>query len=201
MNESREFLEKCVTLSANLRESFLSANLDAILKAARKTAECFARGNRLLLCSGWGGLEIAQYLANRFATSFFMQRPPLPAFCLASAMPAEEDAQADFGKIQFRQLEALGNPGDVLLAFCDNTGNIASSLAAGRENGIFTIGLGFLPDDLAALCDVAIVAALVPQPDLTENYLAFANLYGRLADYFLFENPCAADEATLGRDL
>lgn len=201
MKESREILEKCITLSANLRASFLSANLEAILRAARKTAESFARGNKLLLCSCLGGQEIAQYLASRFTTSFFMQRPPLPAFCLASAIPAEEDARADFDKIQFRQLEALGNPGDVLLAFSDNTGNIAPTLAAGRENGIFTIGLGFLTDDLAALCDIPVAAATVPQPDLTENYLAFANLYGRLVDYFLFENPFTTEEASLGRDI
>lgn len=195
MKEAREIFQKSVSLTAELRAAFLAANQEAIVHAALKTASSFATGGKLLLSQG-NPSEMAQYLADKFIGGFFMARPPLPALMLSpcGAMASAGADTVEFYNIQQRQMEAIARPGDILLAISDKAGNIAPPLLAAREKGLFTIGLGEIEGDLLPLCDIAIRAPEYPRAWLSELNLAFANLYGRLVDYFLFENPLAGKQ-------
>lgn len=193
MKQAREIFLKNVALVAKTREEFLEKGQDLVLRAAINTANSFAQGGKLLLCGNGGGSVIAQYLAGCFTGVFYMERPPLPALALSREVFCLGDicGATDSSSMEARPLQALARPGDVLLVISDNSASIGNALVIGREIGLFTIGIGEMDGDLSSLCDISLAAPALPQAQRVELYLAFANLYGRLVDYFLFENPAA----------
>ncbi|HRE14063.1 MAG TPA: SIS domain-containing protein, partial [Usitatibacteraceae bacterium] len=76
---------------------------------------------------------------------FEVERPGLPAIALTvdtSALTAIAN-DYDFDRVFSRQVEALGRPGDVLVAISTsgNSRNVLAAMAAARERGMAVIAL------------------------------------------------------------
>jgi D-sedoheptulose 7-phosphate isomerase len=90
-----------------------------------------ANGNRILVCGNGASAAGAQYFAALLVGGFERERPALPAIALsadATVLTAIANAEA-FEQIFAKQVRALGQPGDVLLAI-DATGDAANVRAA-----------------------------------------------------------------------
>lgn len=90
-----------------------------------------ANGNRILACGNGASAAGAQYFAALLVGGFERERPALPAIALsadATVLTAIASAEA-FEQIFAKQVRALGQPGDVLLAI-DATGDAANVRAA-----------------------------------------------------------------------
>jgi D-sedoheptulose 7-phosphate isomerase len=117
-------------------------------------------GNKIISCGNGGSLCDAMHFAEELTGRFQQNRMPLPA--LAISDPSHITCVAnDFGYDQVfsRMVEALGKPGDILLAISSsgNSQNVVNAIRSARQLGMKTVGLtGKTGGEMAALCDVEI---------------------------------------------
>jgi len=124
-------------------------------------ADALASNRKLLIAGNGGSAADAQHLAAELVGRFRRERRPAPAIALVDN-PASVTAIAndyDFAAVFSRQLEALGNPGDILLAISTsgNSANVVEAVRSATSNGIRTIALtGGDGGHLAGLADLVI---------------------------------------------
>ena len=116
-------------------EPTLYALADALLHA-------FQNGGKLLTCGNGGSSAEAAHLAEEFTGRFYRERPSLPGLCLSIDGTLLTCIGNDYGfdDIFSRQVQSLGQPGDVLVAFTTsgNSENVVRALRVGRERGLVT---------------------------------------------------------------
>ena len=99
-------------------------------------------GGKLLFCGNGGSAADSQHLATELTIRFERERRALPAIALTTDTSALTAAGNDFGfeRVFARQIEALGRPGDLLIAFTTSgeSPNIVAALRAARELGVRT---------------------------------------------------------------
>jgi len=138
------------------------ANLQAIEQAARLVAASLRQGGKVLTCGNGGSLCDAQHFAEELSGRYRQNRRALAAIALTEASHMSCVAN-DFGYeyVFSRFVEALGRPGDVLLAISTSghSPNILRAAEAARAAGMQVISLtGKDGGPLASLSDVEIRA-------------------------------------------
>lgn len=175
-----------------LRKDFFATQADQIEQCARRIAIAMGNGHKLLLCGNGGSAADAQHLAGEFVNRFLIDRPPLPAVALSTDTSILTAAGNDFGfeHVFAKQVQALGLPGDVLLAISTSgkSPNILESLRAAGEKGMYRIGLCGIGRDMDALCDMTLHVPHTSTPLVQEIHISAGHLICALVDYFLFEN-------------
>jgi len=143
-------------------DTFLAepANLAAIARAAGLIAASLRAGGKVLTCGNGGSLCDAQHFAEELSGRYRQNRRALAAIALTEASHMTCVAN-DFGFdfVFSRFVEALGRPGDVLLAISTsgNSPNILNAAEAARAAGVRVVSLtGKDGGKLAALSDVEI---------------------------------------------
>ncbi|GAB7526935.1 phosphoheptose isomerase [Paraburkholderia sp. 2C] len=104
-----------------------------------------ANGNRILACGNGGSAAAAQYFAAGLIGRFERERPGLPAVALTtdtSVLTSLADHYA-YDEIFARQIRALGQPGDVLLAIMTsgNPANVLAAIDAAHEREMVVVAL------------------------------------------------------------
>ena len=130
--------------SAEVKTKFFADNKDAILSASLRMAKAFHRGGKLLVCGNGGSATDAQHIAVEFMHPITVGRKALPAICLTNDMAMMTAVANDVGfeDVFTRQIIALGNEGDVLLAISTsgNSKNLMHAFATARRMRMTTIG-------------------------------------------------------------
>lgn len=120
------------------------ANLAAIEQAARLMADSLRQGGKILTCGNGGSLCDAQHFAEELTGRYRQNRPALAAIALTEASHMSCVAN-DFGYeyVFSRYVEALGRPGDVLLAISTsgNSPNVLRAAEAARTLGMRVVSL------------------------------------------------------------
>lgn len=86
---------------------------------ATQIVKAFKQGNKLLICGNGGSASMSQHMAAELVNGFENNLvPPLPAISLTTDTSILTSIGNDIGfeHIFSRQIEALGKPGDILLA-------------------------------------------------------------------------------------
>lgn len=156
-NLSLEIIHNHAQAGLRLREEFFSANRELIAKTALELALCLARGGKILLCGNGGSAADAQHVAAEFVNRFQLDRPPLPAIALSTDTSILTSIGNDFSfeQIFSKQVLALGNPGDILIAISTsgNSPNVLKAIEAAQERRVATIGLtGNTGGKMAGMC-------------------------------------------------
>ena len=134
----------------------------SIAAAADVMAGCLKNGGKILTCGNGGSLCDAQHFAEELSGRYRQNRRALAAIALTEASHMTCVAN-DFG-FEFvfsRFVEALGRPGDVLLAISTsgNSPNILRAAEAAKEAGMLVVSLtGKDGGQLAGISDVEIRA-------------------------------------------
>lgn len=104
--------------------------------------EAFRSGHKLLTCGNGGSSAEAAHLAEEFTGRFYRERPSLPGICLSIDGTLLTCIGNDYGfdDIFARQVQSLGQPGDVLIGFTTsgNSENVTRALIAAKERGLVT---------------------------------------------------------------
>jgi D-sedoheptulose 7-phosphate isomerase len=151
-----------LTEARTVLDQFLAneANLTCIAQAAELLAKSLRSGGKALSCGNGGSLCDAQHFAEELSGRYRHDRPALAAIALTEASHMTCVAN-DYG-FEFvfsRFVQALGRPGDVLLAISTsgNSPNILNAAEAARAAGMHVISLtGKNGGKLADLSDVEI---------------------------------------------
>jgi D-sedoheptulose 7-phosphate isomerase len=116
-----------------------------IATAAAAMADALQNGNKLLACGNGGSASDAQHFSGELLGRFERERVGLPAIALStdtSAMTAIAN-DYDFEQVFAKQVSALGQPGDVLLAISTsgNSPNVLAAATAAHDHEMRVIAL------------------------------------------------------------
>jgi D-sedoheptulose 7-phosphate isomerase len=102
-----------------------------IAAAAQMLAQCLEEGGKILACGNGGSAGDAQHFASELINRYERERPALPALALTTDSFVLTSIANDYAynEIFAKQVRALGQSGDVLLAI-STSGNSANVLAA-----------------------------------------------------------------------
>jgi len=159
-----------------LVESFLAAKAGTLERAARLSVEALAGGRKILLFGNGGSAAEAQHFAAELVNKFLEVRPAMRALALTTdtSVLTSVGNDAGFETVFSRQIEALGDAGDVALALSTSGGspNVIRGLKAAKKAGLVTIGLsGKGGGKMGALCDVLIDVPSSSTPRIQEIHL------------------------------
>jgi D-sedoheptulose 7-phosphate isomerase len=118
---------------------------DQIQKTGQLLCDAFASGKKVLTFGNGGSAADAQHLAEEMIGRYERNRRPLPAVSLTSDGTALTCIANDFGfdEIFARQVEALANPGDIVigLSTSGNSSNVLKALQAAKKKSAITVAL------------------------------------------------------------
>ncbi len=117
--------------SADLKYAAAEILAKPIADAVNAVVGCITAGGKVLACGNGGSASDAQHFAAEFVGRFERERPGLAAIALTTdtSILTAVGNDYDFNSIFSKQVQALGSPGDVLLAIT-TSGNSANVLAA-----------------------------------------------------------------------
>jgi D-sedoheptulose 7-phosphate isomerase len=164
-----------------------------ILEAGAAIADSVRRGGKVLICGNGGSAADSQHLAAELVGTLTLDRlrPAIAAVALTTDSSILTAVSNDFGfeGVFARQVEAIGMPGDVLIAI-STSGNSEDVLLAveqaGRQ-GLRTIALtGGSGGKLAPLADVAVQVPSAETSHIQEGHLAVEQLIAFLVEDELY---------------
>jgi D-sedoheptulose 7-phosphate isomerase len=117
----------------------------AIANATQRMIEALKAGHKILSCGNGGSAADAQHFSSELLNRFEMERPSLPAIALTTDTSTLTSIANDYAynRVFAKQIEALGQPGDVLLAISTsgNSDNVYEGIAAAQAKGMSIIAL------------------------------------------------------------
>jgi D-sedoheptulose 7-phosphate isomerase len=125
--------------------------------------ECLRTGGKILACGNGGSATDAQHLVAELVGRFREERRALPAIALTADTAILTAVGNDYGyeRVFARQVEALGQAGDVLLAFSTsgNSPNVVQAAQTARRLGCVVVAFtGARGGELAGHADVLVKA-------------------------------------------
>lgn len=107
--------------------------------------EAIESGGKILFFGNGGSAADAQHLATELSVRYVSDRAPIAAIALTTDTSTLTAAGNDMGfdHIFARQVDALGNPGDVAIGISTsgNSANVLKALETAQGKGLKTIGL------------------------------------------------------------
>ena len=155
---------KAALLDAQKALEALLANeeaLNAIEAAGQLMADTIAAGGKILSCGNGGSLCDSMHFAEEMTGRYRLNRPGFAAIAISD--PSHMSCVGnDYGyeEVFARYTQAVGRPGDVLLAITTSgtSKNILKAVEAAKANGMKVVGMtGRVGSPLAEMADIAIV--------------------------------------------
>jgi len=119
--------------------------LPAVEAAGVEIHSALKAGQKLLTAGNGGSAADALHLAEELVGRFDKERPSLPAVCLNADPTLLTCIGNDYGfdRLFSRQIEGLGQPGDVLVVFTTsgNSANLVNALEIARRKQLRTIAV------------------------------------------------------------
>jgi D-sedoheptulose 7-phosphate isomerase len=131
--------------SADLKYQAAQILNKPILIAIQAILSCVTSGGKVLACGNGGSAADAQHFAAEFVGRFERERPELAAIALTtdSSILTAIGNDYDFNQIFSKQVRALGQGTDVLLAISTsgNSANVLAAINAAHEREMTVIAL------------------------------------------------------------
>lgn len=168
-----------------------SALLDGVAAAAHMCIEALRAGGKILLAGNGGSAADAQHIAGELVSRFAFDRPGLPAVALTTDTSILTAIGNDYGYSELfaRQIQALGRPGDVLIAYSTsgNSPNITRALEAAASAGVKSVGLtGSRKGKMVYLCDLCLEVPSQDTPKIQEGHLVIGHILCGLIEDAIF---------------
>jgi D-sedoheptulose 7-phosphate isomerase len=107
--------------------------------------DCLLANGKILACGNGGSAADAQHFAAEMVGRFERERPELPAvsLCTDTSILTAIANDYDYAQVFAKQVRALGDSGDVLLAISTsgNSANVVAAADAAHERGMRIVAL------------------------------------------------------------
>jgi len=163
----------------------------AVVEAGRITATAMKSGRKLMVCGNGGSAADSQHLVAEFVSRLTVDRPALRAVALTtdSSILTAIGNDYSYDNVFERQVEALGNEGDVLMAISTsgNSKNCVKALKLAKKMGIHTIAYtGNKGGAMAELADINVIIPSDVTMNIQESHLALEHIYCMVVERFYF---------------
>jgi D-sedoheptulose 7-phosphate isomerase len=184
----KQLAQSIATMQAVLDDPHIA---ETIVSIADITAKAMSSGKKLLVAGNGGSAADAQHLVAEFVVRLNVNRPALRAIALTTDSSILTATGNDFGfdRLFERQVEALGQPGDVFLGISTsgNSANIIKALHQAQKMGITTIGFtGNDGGQMRCLCQYNIVIPSAVTMNIQESHLALEHIFCMIVERFVF---------------
>jgi len=169
---------------------------EKIAAAARIMVKALKAGNKVLSCGNGGSAGDAQHFSSELLNRFEMERPGLPAIALTTDSSTLTSIANDYAydEVFSKQVHALGNSGDVLLAISTsgNSENVNRAIDAAKSRGMSVVALsgkqGGRMKDLVGNDDQELRVPSDSTARIQESHLVIIHCLCDLIDQQLFAN-------------
>ena len=131
--------------SINTKLSVLELLPETIVKAGNLLTNCLQQGHKILCCGNGGSAADAQHFSAELLGRYVRERQPLAAISLTTDTSTLTAVGNDYGYVRVfeRQIQALGQAGDVLLAITTsgNSDNIIAAVKAAHASKLRVLAL------------------------------------------------------------
>ena len=158
--------------------------IDSVARAGELVTGALRAGKKILFAGNGGSAADAQHLATELVVRFVVNRPALPAIALTtdSSILTAIGNDLGFEHLFARQIEALGQAGDVFVAISTSgrSANIVTACRKARDSKLSVIGLtGAKGSAMGELCDVLVqvpseTTALIQQVHIAVGHIICA---------------------------
>ncbi|MBI5747666.1 MAG: SIS domain-containing protein, partial [Nitrospinae bacterium] len=139
------FIKESLLESAKLKRAVAGSMAEGIQKAIDVIYDALKSGKKVLLMGNGGSAADAQHIAGELVGRFKKERKAIPAISLSTDTSILTAIGNDYGfeKVFERQIEALGEKGDVVIGISTsgNSENVYRAMKLAKEIGLITIGL------------------------------------------------------------
>jgi len=187
----RKIVIKELEESASIKRVMAQSLSDTIAEAAQIILNAYRAGKKVLLIGNGGSAADAQHIAAELAGRFKLERAGLPAIALTTNTSTLTAVANDYGydRVFSRQLEALANDKDVLIAITTSgsSPNILKAAEMAHSKGVTVIGLTGAKG--GKLKDMADLTIMVPSDDtarIQEAHITMGHIICHLVEEGLF---------------
>jgi D-sedoheptulose 7-phosphate isomerase len=193
--DMKDKILKAFEESINVKEKFAEEkNLDKIIEVAKAIANAFNDGKKLILFGNGGSSTDASHIAAEFTNRFKKDRPGLPAIALNTDMAVITSIanDYDFSEVFAKQLKALANEGDVVIAISTsgNSPNILKAMDVAKKKKLTTIAFtGLKGEKLASKATYTFIVPSDNTPRIQETHITLGHIICQMVEEILFEAP------------
>ena len=153
--------------SAQLKLQAMELLAGPLASASERMVQCLMKEGKILSCGNGGSAADAQHFAAELLNRFEKERPPLAAMALSTDTSTITSIANDyhFNEVFSKQIRALGQPGDVVLAISTsgNSANVMEAIKAAHDRQMDVVALtGRKGGKIAALLGPSDVHICVP---------------------------------------
>lgn len=166
---------------------------DDVAKVATVCIASLRNGKKILFAGNGGSAADAQHLASDLVSRFAIDRPGLAGIALTTDTSALTAIGNDYGfeEVFSRQIEALGSPGDVLIAITTSgrSPNILKAIETAKSRGVLAVALTgskALDSPLSQMSDICVVAPASFTPRVQELHIIIGHIVCGLIEQALF---------------
>lgn len=187
-----KLIQKHLTESSKVTHKVANECIKSILAAIELIISTFRAGNKVLICGNGGSAADSQHMAGEFVCMLnkALNRPGLPAIALTTDTSILTAYANDIGfnKVFERQLQALGQPGDLLIGISTsgNSANVILAMKKAKISKMQTVALIGHRGKLAKIADVAIAVPSANTQYIQESHIAIEHIICELVEYNLF---------------
>lgn len=189
------FIREQLTESSEIKLKIEQNCSDDIKQSVNILVEAFKNGKKLLLCGNGGSAADCQHIAAEFMIrlSHDLDRPAIAAVALTTDTSNLTAGGNDIGydNVFARNVEGLGNDGDVLIAISTsgNSGNVVKAVEKAKEKNLKVIGfLGGTGGKLLPMVDQGIVVPSESTQRIQEGHITIAHIICELTERILYDN-------------
>ena len=138
-------IDRIYAETIRLHDAVRRASQADVLRVVDLLAAAFRHGRRVLVFGNGGSASDAQHFAAEFVGRFQKERRAVAAIALTtdtSILTAIGNDDA-FDRVFARQIEALGEPGDVAIGITTSGGskNVVEAFATAKDRGLTTVAV------------------------------------------------------------
>jgi D-sedoheptulose 7-phosphate isomerase len=190
----KEKILKAFNDSISTKEKFVRDNADSIEEVSRLIASAFNDGKKLILFGNGGSSSDASHIAAEFVGKSRRDRPGLNAVSLNSnvAVMTALANDYDYSEIFSRQLKAIADEGDVVIAISTsgNSANIVKAVEAARRKKLKTIAFtGTKGGKLASKVNYVLSVPSLDTQRVQETHITLGHVLCQIVEEILFEAP------------
>lgn len=185
---ARQLSQSIATMSAVLADEKIH---EAVVEAGRITAEAMKAGRKLMVCGNGGSAADSQHLVAEFVSRLTVDRPALRSLALTTDTSILTAIGNDYSydNVFERQVEALGQEGDVLLAISTsgNSKNCIKALKLAKKMGIHTVA--YTGNKGGGMAELAAINVVIPSDvtmNIQESHLALEHIFCMVVERFYF---------------
>ena len=143
--ELQERISNLFQKSIEAKVESMGVVIPAITKAGNAMVQCLLNDGKILSCGNGGSAGDAQHFSSELLNRFERERPGLPAMALTTDSSTLTAIANDYSykEVFSKQVTALGQSGDVLLAFSTsgNSANVNAAIQAGHDRQMSVVAL------------------------------------------------------------